>query len=81
MTFDQFIATTAGADWIASTEFDRACVALFDRIERGEKISLQAAADAVGMPIIAFAETYFEFRRGLLVYRQMQAEATASVKH
>lgn len=81
MTFNEFVDTQAGATWIASTEFDQRCVELFARLERGERISLQAAANMVGMPLHAFAETYFEFRRGFLAYQREIAAAANTVRH
>jgi hypothetical protein len=81
MTFHQFVDTSEGAAWIMSTEFDRACVDLFARIERGEIISLQRAANMVRMPLAAFAETFVEYLRAEAAYKRDQAEAASSVKH
>jgi hypothetical protein len=79
--FQEFVDTDAGAAWIMSTEFDRACVDFCACIERGEIISMQRAANMVGMPLAAFAETFVEYLRAEAAYKRDQAEAASSVKH
>ncbi|HQS18803.1 hypothetical protein [Reyranella sp.] len=81
MTFKDFANTDVGSAWIMSTDFDRACVDLFTRLERGEQITMQKAANMVRMPLPVFAETFLEYLRAEALYKRDLAEAAAAVKH
>lgn len=79
--FHEFVETIEGRAWIQSSAFDRACIDLFARLERGEIISMQKAADMVGMPLACFAETFVEYLRAEAAYRRDLADAAVAVLH
>ena len=49
--FDRYVQSAEGKAWIASPEFERRCIELFDRLDAGEQITGDAAADLVGLPV------------------------------
>jgi hypothetical protein len=79
--FDAYIATETGAAYLASDELEARCADLERRFNDGETMTVEAAAELVGLPVNIFRHLYAMTVAGAFVMQKTQAEASTATKH